>query len=381
MTATPTPVSIRPDREFRDRLISSGGEDLKKCFQCATCSVVCQLSDTGRPFPRKEMMWAQWGLKERLVADVDIWLCHQCGDCTARCPRGARPGDVMAAIRREAIFHYSAPSRMGQWANRPGSVPLLLLFSFALMGLLAWAGGPLQELLGACYHRDRIIISYWSQLPQRLLIVLFTPFAFLDAVAMALGAMRLWRDLRERDREAGRAPLARSVRSALGSIILHEHFDQCTAERIRMYSHMLVFFGFVGLLAVDVWVIGARFNPLLRNAFAYPFNFWSPWKILANLAGCAVLIGCSLMVRDRMAGAGRSSTWFDWTLIGLIMAAVTTGFACEILHYARIDPLRYAAYVVHLATVFTLLVLLPYSKFAHMVYRGTALVYAARRSS
>ena len=145
-----------------------------------------------------------------------------------------------------------------------------------------------------------------------------------------------------------------------------------------MRSHMLVFFGFVGLLVVDLWVLTARFNPLLKNVLAYPFNFWSPWKILANVAGAAILTGCALMARDRTARTGRTGGWFDWMFLSLVAGAVVTGFGCEVLHYARIDPFRYAAYVVHLATVFALLVLLPYSKFAHMVYRATALVYAAR---
>jgi quinone-modifying oxidoreductase subunit QmoC len=82
------------------------------------------------------------------------------------------------------------------------------------------------------------------------------------------------------------------------------------------------------------------------------------------------------MVRSRMSRTDRAGTWFDWTFLGLAMAAVLTGFGCELLHYARVDPFRYAAYIIHLATVFALLVLLPYSKFAHMIYRATALVYA-----
>jgi quinone-modifying oxidoreductase subunit QmoC len=141
------------------------------------------------------------------------------------------------------------------------------------------------------------------------------------------------------------------------------------------------------LLVVDLWVLTARFNPLLRDAFVYPFNFWNPWKMLANLAGGAILIGCALMVRDRRPRTGRTGalfagTWlagtsFDWMFLGLAVAAVLTGFGCEMLHYARVDPLRYATYVIHLATVFALLVLLPYSKFAHMIYRATAMVYAA----
>jgi quinone-modifying oxidoreductase subunit QmoC len=365
--------------------MASGGEDLKKCFQCATCSVVCELSGAQKPFPRKEMIWAQWGLKDRLLADPDIWLCHECNDCSLRCPRGARPGDVMAAIRREAIVHYSVPRWLGRWVNRPGSLPLLLLIPCILLGLMVWVRAPLEKYFAASSTPNHIVISYWSQLPQWLLIGFFAPFVLLDAVAMAWGVMRFWRDLKACDREAGRTgrtqSLMASVRSALRRIILHEDFDLCTAERSRMNSHRLVLFGFLGLLVVDLWVLTARFNPLLGDGFAYPFNFWSPWKILANLAGGALLIGCARMVRDRMPGTGRTGTgfagtWFDWTFLGLAVAAVLTGFGCEVLHYARVDPLRYAMYVIHLATVFALLVLLPYSKFAHMIYRATAMVYA-----
>jgi quinone-modifying oxidoreductase subunit QmoC len=77
------------------------------------------------------------------------------------------------------------------------------------------------------------------------------------------------------------------------------------------------------------------------------------------------------------AGTLFTGTWFDWMFLSLAVAAVLTGFGCEMLHYARVDPLRYATYVIHLAIVFALLVLLPYSKFAHMIYRATAMVYAA----
>ena len=390
MTAIPTSAAVTPDRDFRSRLMASGGEDLKKCFQCAACSVVCDLSSATQPFPRKEMIWAQWGLKDRLLADVDVWLCHGCSDCSSRCPRGARPADVMAAIRREATVHYSAPRWLAHWVNQPRFLPIFLLLPCVLLGLAAWVRGPLEKLLHASYTSNRIIISYWSQLPQWLLITLAAPLVLLDAVVIVLGVMRFWRDLKARDRATGFADnpasakqsLAEGIRTTVRNILLHEDFDRCTANHPRMNSHRLVLFGFVGLLVVDLWVLTVRFNPLLKDAFVYPFNFWSPWKILANLAGGAMLIGCALMIRDRkvrITGVGTryDGTWFDWMFLGLALGALLTGFACEVLHYARVDPLRYAAYVIHLATVFALLALLPYSKFAHLIYRATALVYAA----
>ncbi len=287
----------------------------------------------------------------------------------------------MAAVRREAIVHYSAPRWLGNWVNQPRFLSLLLLFPCILLGLMVWVRGPLERLLGGSYNPDRIVISYWSQLPQWLLILFFTPFVLLDAIVITMGVMRFWRDLKACDRQAGRTgkkqSLAASIRSASRSILVHEDFDRCTAEHPRANSHRLVFFGFVGLLVVDLWVLTVRFNPLLRDVFVYPFNFWSPWKVLANLAGSAVLVGSFLMVRDRMARTGRTGTGFDWTFLGLALTAVLTGFGCEALHYARVDPLRYATYMIHLATVFALLVLLPYSKFAHMIYRATAMAYAA----
>src|SRR4030042_6537715 len=109
---------LRPDRQFVEAVVASGGGDLKKCFQCATCSVVCELADGRRMFPRKEMIWAQWGLKDRLMADPDIWLCFQCDDCSKRCPRGARPGDVIAAVRQQAIRHYAVPQALARWVNQ-----------------------------------------------------------------------------------------------------------------------------------------------------------------------------------------------------------------------------------------------------------------------
>ena len=119
---------IAPDLNFVNDVIKAGGDSLKKCFQCATCTVVCNVTPEDKPFPRKEMVQAQWGLKDDLFRNPDIWLCHQCNDCTAHCPRGAKPGEVLGAVRQMSIVKHSKPSFLAKLAgSKAGLIPLLAI--------------------------------------------------------------------------------------------------------------------------------------------------------------------------------------------------------------------------------------------------------------
>ena len=55
---------VEPDVGFIKEIGEYGGDSLKKCFQCATCSVACPISPDNKPFPRKEMIAALLGCIE-----------------------------------------------------------------------------------------------------------------------------------------------------------------------------------------------------------------------------------------------------------------------------------------------------------------------------
>ncbi|MBT9448257.1 MAG: heterodisulfide reductase, partial [Desulfobacterales bacterium] len=124
MAADVTKGTVQPDLDFIRMLKKSGGDTLKKCMQCANCSVACPLAPDSRPFPRKEMIWAQWGLKDKLISNPDVWLCHQCNDCSVQCPRGAKPGDVLAAIRNMAIGEFAFMKPLAKIVRDKAKLPV-----------------------------------------------------------------------------------------------------------------------------------------------------------------------------------------------------------------------------------------------------------------
>jgi len=379
------PVKIEPDLDFIRAVSVQGAESFKKCFQCGTCAATCPISPDVHPFPRKEMAWAGWGMKDRLLTDPDVWLCHQCNDCSTRCPRGGRPGEVLAAIRRESILHYAMPRFLARLMNQQKYIPLRLGIPAILLGLALLFRDRLGSAMGfATTVGEDIVYSYSPMFPHWLLNSFFGFFSLLAFVAVVVGLVRFWRAMTAGYAWWGEPKVKKGILASIVAtfrkVITHDNFTKCRARNSRAVAHYLLFFGFVALTAVTLWVITGSVNPIIREEFVYPFSFWSPWKILANIGGIAVLAGCFLMLWERLTDQPNAgfSLFFDWAFLWTLFAVVLTGFATEALHYLRMVPHRHVAYFIHLVFVFSLLIYLPYSKFAHIFYRFAAMVFAER---
>jgi quinone-modifying oxidoreductase subunit QmoC len=389
---------LKPDRKFAEEVIEAGGGDLKKCYQCATCSVVCGLSNEPSPFPRKEMIWAQWGLKDRLISDPDIWLCHQCNDCSLRCPRGARPGDVMAAVRQKAIEHYAFPSVMGRLVNSARAIPWMLVFVPAILIAAALlVRGPIESALNYTDPHGHEFYAHFF--PHWLLIVFYSGLTLLTFAGLIVGLFRFWAGMKANDAALGRgAPILGFVPStvkALSALLTHDRFGSCTDQASRKWSHLMAFYGFIALFVVTVWaVIDLYVMPLFGGEALYPFGFSDPRempaKILANVGGVLLIVGAGRAIltrRNAPKDGYHQSTTFDWIFVWLLLLVGISGFIVEIFRFVAEGAAgaeaydsgfaapAYSFYFVHLVFVFGLLVYLPYSKFAHMWYRLAAMIY------
>ena len=367
---------IEPDLDFKHQILGLGAHDLSSCYQCGTCSVICPISSEADPFPRKEMIWVQWGLKDRLMADSTVWLCHQCGVCNTYCPRDAKPADLMAAVREYSITHYAWPGFMGRAIKQAKFLPLL--FGFPAVILLAVLAG-----LGNLTSLPDGAIVFSKFLPIIYIEVLFSLAVGLAVIAALKGGFDYWRALR-REAASGGREVSSGFMSTVLTILKHTRFQQCESDRTGtrksfkehlFKTHAALFYGFIGLLITTTSVgIGIY-------AFGYltPWPLWHPVKILGNVSGVAVIIACAIFAYRRMKDKEKAgkTTYSDWLFLSALGFTAVTGFGAELLRLADLRAPAYWGYFAHLLFVFFLLAYLPYSKFAHLSYRFVAMLFAA----
>lgn len=377
---------IQPDLGFVKDVIAGGGTDLKKCFQCATCSVVCEITPEDHPFPRKEMQWAQWGLKDKLTGSPDIWLCHQCNDCTAQCPRDAKPGRVMNAIAKMTIPALSKPGFLAKGVGSPSSLLLMLAIpvivvalTIALLGDFSPARGEVVN--GEVHHAGEIV--YASFLGHWPIVGVFTTFFALSIIIFFMGVRSYWGKMTEHARNEGlqlKGGGLAQIGPVLSEIAAHRRFGKCEETSDRKVSHLFIFYAFLALFAATGISTLLTDGPLLwgGEGVLSPYPTISFVKLFAYPGAIAGIIGIGLIAINRFkhqekVGLG---SYFDWLLITLVAVLMITGIGTVAFRKLDVGVLAYPTYFVHLVAVLFLFMYMPFSKMAHMVYRTTAMAFA-----
>jgi quinone-modifying oxidoreductase subunit QmoC len=354
---------IQPDLAFKRELSRLSGSQLNQCMQCGNCSAVCSLAPADRPFPRKEMVWSAWGLKDKLLGNVDIWLCHQCGDCSSYCPRDVKPADVISAIRLKTYQHYARPAFLGKLVSDPIWLPVALAIPVVvIIAILSLAG---------TFRIPEGHVDYSAFFPHGLLNATFSAITLIFYLIASFGIGRFWRDMKQQfpSVESGkkRVPLFR----VLGEILTHSNFSECGLRKGGKAAHMLLFFGFFLLIVVTLYAIWATLS------HHYPLPITNPFKLLGNLASVMIYTGLAIMIWQRLFnrkvfGKSGYSDWLLLTAIGLLTLSGT------LVQLARLGDwtIAYHLYFFHLVAIWFVIMYLPFTKLGHIFYRTAALLYA-----
>jgi quinone-modifying oxidoreductase subunit QmoC len=362
---------IQPDVRFIKEVMCSGGEDLKKCYQCATCSVTCTLAPDDSPFPRRQMVQAQWGLKNQVLSDPAIWLCHNCGDCSTRCPRGARPGDVFGALRNQAIQHFAFPGFVARLAARPAGLIVLLAIPAILFAAIAMLAPEKQDQ----------VLEFATHFPLPVLEGLFFTVAALATLAFGVGVARFIKALRARGADGN---IVSGFVPALLDIMTHKRFSDCGKEKNRFWGHLLTLWGFAGLAFMGTVVGIGTMTGLMHT----PLPFWdmsrpveSFFKIFANACALVIFAGLAILLVDRLGDRAKreNSTYFDWLFLLGLTGVVFTGILSQFARLAETASAMLPVYFVHLVLIFVLFLFAPYTKFAHLIYRTVAMAAARKK--
>ena len=355
-----------PAAELPSPLLLEGRRTARICNACRYCEGLCPV------FPAIE--------RRRDFAAADLRhlanLCHDCGACLDACqyapphPFGVDVPRTLAAVRRASYRRYAWPAAAGTLLARNGLALLLgaavapLLFAAAL-GLLA---GP--DVYFAA-HGDAGG-GFYRIMPHGAMVGLFGAVGAWAVVALAMGMRRCWRDRDAQPRGGGGA--AGATRAALAEALTLRHLGtggDPDATNWRRRWHHCTLHGF--LLCFAATSVAAFYHNVL--GWTAPYPLLSIPALLGSVGGVGLLVGPAgllwLKLRRPAERHDQAQLGMDLVLLVLLFETSLSGL---LLRAAGATPAMGPLLGIHLGAVAGLLLLLPYGKFVHGLYRFCALL-------
>lgn len=363
-----------------------GAADISACFSCGNCTAICPLSDDDALFPRRMIRYAQVGMTDELRASKELWTCYHCGLCSDSCPTEADPGEFMAAARRYATASYDKTRIARVLYTLPilGTVVSLAVF-FLLAGFLYASSDimPTHSLELFTFVPNQVV--HWLGIAVMAVVALT---GVTGMVSMARGMARkegvTWTSLVEDTAARKRTLKALWFSVGIESIGQRRYREDCKDDRRvepwyrrRWLIHAMTIWGFIGLLIATSLDYGLDVIGVKETGT--PIPIWYPSRLIGTIGGLMLMYGVTMFVVNRWQKYNRAatvSTPSDWTFLALLWMTGLTGFLIEVALYVPPTPVwGYWVFLVHVAIAMELLLFIPFTKFAHVIYRPVALFF------
>ncbi len=361
-------MAIRVNPLLIDDLERYGAEDVQKCYHCGNCSAVCPHTDETFLFPRRSMRLLQMGLERRIEGSLEPWLCYYCGQCSDQCPRDAEPGETMMSLRRwlTSRYDFTGISRLFYRSPKAEVLAMAGLGLAVGIGLVAWGlgtGGDIRiyDGPGAFLRSEHVHRFDWGM--AAVLVGL-----------LGTNAVRMWWFTMYRDKES-RVPLSLYIKHVLTlpyQFFTQKRYAEC-GERKPWLLHLGLMLSYLTMLVLIMFFLGTMQSDTWHwqaHAFGY-------------LATVGLLGATAWMIRGRVrkqTPLHRHSHESDWVFLVQLFAVAFTGILQHVLHRAGQPLAGNVVYVIHMMVAVPMLVLeVPFSKWAHLVYRPLAMYFAAMR--
>jgi len=366
-------MSVRVNPMFIDDLYHFGAEDVQLCYQCGDCSTVCSHADDVYKFPRKSMRLLQMGLEKKLETTLEPWLCYYCGQCSEQCPREADPGETMMSLRRWLISRYDFTGIARQFFKSRITEIIAIITVAVLTGtfllLYGVSGGSLQVYDGE-----------GAFLPSQFIHRFDLTVGGILALFLVLNAIHMWYLVMIKGTQFD-IPwwlYLKELYQLPWHFFTQKRYSECERKHEHTFYmpwmiHLGLMLGYVIMLVlVMVYIEQLQAGPEIQ------------WQvhIFGYIATIGLIIGTIYFIRSRFKKhyiQYKKSHGTDWVFVVLLFIIVVTGITQHIFHRTGLLELANITYVIHLMSVVPWLLRMPFSKWAHLIYRPLAMYFAAIR--
>jgi len=366
-------MSTRVNPTFIDNLDPFGAEDVQLCYQCGDCSTVCPHADEVYKFPRKSMRFLQMGLDKKLETTLEPWLCYYCGQCSEQCPREADPGETMMSLRRWLISRYDFTGLAGQFF-RSRTTEILAIIIVALMT------GCFMLYYGFSGGSIHIYDGEGAFLPSQFIHKFDLSVGAILALFLILNAIHMWYLVMIKGTPF---PVSwwyyvKEFYQLPWHFFTQKRYSEC--EKKREYSFYMPWLIHLGLMLgyVTMLILVMVFIERLQ---AGPEIQWQV-HIFGYLASIGLITGTVYFIRSRFKKnyiQYKKSHGTDWVFVVLLFIIVVTGITQHIFHRTGLPELANITYIIHLMSVVPWLLRMPFSKWAHLIYRPLAMYFSGIR--
>ena len=379
-------MSNRVDTTLLRELKDYGAVGIDKCFNCGNCTATCSLSSNDAQFPRRIIRMAQLGLRDQILGSKELWLCYNCGKCSETCPKQAEPAAFMAAARCYAITNYDSLGIGKLFCRLPlvgGLIAVLMVFFF---GAFMYTR---RETMSAESLKLFNFIPYEFIHTAGIIVMILVLLASLLAIFNMITRMARANDITIKSIVSGTqmnwlAAFWEGV--GIQSLGQKRYREECDIEENRKvwyvskwFVHAATMWGFLGLLAATV--LDYLLDILGVKATGTAVPIWYPARLLGTLSGLLFTYGVSVLLFKRWRAVDKAHSYSrpsDWIFLTLLWFSGVTGFIVEIALYLPYPPIwGYWTFLFHVSVSMTLLLLLPFTKFAHSLYRIVGLYFQA----
>jgi citrate/tricarballylate utilization protein len=306
-------------------------------------------------------------------------LCHNCGACLSACQYAAphefavNVPKAMAKVRLDTYVEYAWPPALGKLYQRNG-LTLALASGFGLALFLCLALMVMGNLFKAMPGGN-----FYGIFPHNTLALMFgTVFGF-AVLALTMGVRRFWRTV-----SPPQATLSLKTSAALeatANVAQLKYLDGGHGQGCnnaddaftlwRRRFHHLTFYGF--LLCFAATAVATLYHFLLDWSAPYPIL--SMPVLLGIAGGVGLLLGPAgllwMNLRRNPQQGDEKQKPMDRGFIALLLLVSASGLALLAFRESTALGLLLA---VHLGLVMAFFLTMPYSKFAHGIFRSAALL-------